>query len=59
MIIDNINNRSYEVVIGFFETILLNDLGSHIILLDKLDGELILSCRLVNVGEDFLSWGLG
>lgn len=49
-----------NMVIGCFEAILLNDLGSEIILLDELDGELILTCRLVNVrrGRPILGVGL-
>ena len=53
MIIDNRNNSSNEYGTWLsFEAILLNDSGSEIISLDKMDGELILTCRLVNVRKN-------
>ena len=55
MIIDNRNNSSNEYGTWLsFEAILLNDSGSEIISLDKMDGELILTCRLVNVRKQLL-----
>lgn len=52
MIIDNRNNSSNECGNWlYFEVILLNDFRSEIISLDKLDGELILTCRLVNLSR--------
>lgn len=55
MIIDNRNNSSNEYGTWLsFEAILLNDSGSEIISLDKMDGELILTCRLVNVRKQLI-----
>lgn len=55
MIIDNRNNSSNEYGTWLsFEAILLNDSESEIISLDKMDGELILTCRLVNVRKQFI-----
>lgn len=48
------NNSSYECGIWpSFEATTLNDSGSAIISLNELDGELILTCRLVNVKRGF------
>lgn len=43
-----------NMVLGFLEAILLNDSESEIISLDKMYGELILTCRLVNVRKQFI-----
>lgn len=60
MIIDNMNNSSNECGTQLsFEAILLNDSGSRIISLDKLDGELILTRRLVNVRKQLLTLKVG
>lgn len=47
------------MVIGFLKTILLNDLGSEVIFLLEVDGELIFSCRLVNIMRGLLILRVG
>ena len=54
------NNSSNEYGTWLsFEAILLNDSGWEIISLDKLDGKLILTCRLINVRKQFLILEVG